>query len=331
MKRLPLFVSAIAIIAHAFSVQVAGCEGATLWKLLEAHEPDAFFSVAFSPDGKVLASGGMHAVYLWNVLSGREIGRLPIGSFCVAFSSDGKTLACLGSEDITLWDVAAQKKIGVMHLEPKPDESVSSIALSPDGKTLVSDGHEINAWSMNSRKRIATIKQWSPGSTTCVTYSPDGKTVASAENTLTTNEEAIIGLWDTTTWRRTASIKSHVHGLWTIAFSPDGKTLASCTYDGLVQLWNVASARNIAILKGHKRGFVYSVAFSPDGKTLASGSSDRTIRLWNVATHKSVAVLEGPSSLFKSVAFSPDGKTLASAGLKNGTVTLWDVRGKVSK
>jgi WD40 repeat protein len=107
-----------------------------------------------------------------------------------------------------------------------------------------------------------------------------------------------------------------------VAYSPDGTTLASAGDDRTVRLWDVASARPIRELHGHKSS-VNGVVFSPDGKTLASASRDKTVRLWEVATSKSIRTLEGHGDTVWSVAFSPDGKTLASTS-DDKTVRLWD-------
>ena len=108
-----------------------------------------------------------------------------------------------------------------------------------------------------------------------------------------------------------------------VAFSPDGKTLASGGWDKTVRLWDVATGTEKKILRGHLDS-IHSVAFSPDGKTLASGGWDKTVRLWDVATGTEKKILRGHLDSIYSVAFSPDGKTLAS-GSSDGTVGLWDV------
>jgi WD40 repeat protein len=119
-------------------------------------------------------------------------------------------------------------------------------------------------------------------------------------------------------------LKGHSAGVNSVAFSPDGKTIATGSLDNTVKLWNL-EGKEIQTLKGHSAG-VNSVAFSPDGKTIATGSLDNTVKLWNLEG-KEIQSFKGHSSRVNSVAFSPDGKTIAT-GSGDNTVKLWNLEGK---
>jgi WD40 repeat protein len=151
---------------------------------------------------------------------------------------------------------------------------------------------------------------------TSVTFSPDGKTLASA------SADKTIKLWDTTTRQLLRTLTGHSAAVWSVAFSPDGRTLASASDDKTIKLWDSASGQLLRTLTGHS-ATVYSVTFSPDGRTLASASNDKTIKLWDSASGQLLRTLTGHSSSVWSIAFSPDGKTLASASADN-TIKLWD-------
>ena len=273
----------------------------TLAKTLEGHS-SLVNSVAFSLDGRTLASlGGRDStIKLWDVATGREIATLT--GYSVAFSPDGKTLAFgSGDDTIKLWDVATGREIATL--------TGYSLVFSPDGRTLASLGgsNTIKLWDVATRREIATLTGHSFG-VNSVAFSPDGRTLASGGGDKT------IKLWDVATRREMATLTGHSDGVNSVAFSPDGRTLAAGGRDSTIKLWDVATRREIATLNG------YSPVFSPDGRTLASGSGDGTIKLWDVATRREIATLN--SSHINSVAFSPDGRALAS-GSGDGTIKIW--------
>ncbi|MFM6270296.1 MAG: WD40 repeat domain-containing protein, partial [Dolichospermum sp.] len=120
------------------------------------------------------------------------------------------------------------------------------------------------------------------------------------------------------------TLKGHSNWVWSVAYSPDGQTVASGSDDNTIKLWNVNTGNLLQTLKGHSE-LVSSVAYSPDGQTVASGSLDKTIKLWNVNTGNLLQTLEGHSNWVISVAYSPDGQTLAS-GSGDETIKIWRLK-----
>ena len=147
-----------------------------------------------------------------------------------------------------------------------------------------------------------------------VALSPDGKTLAGTIG-------KTIQLWETATGKETCTLAGHSLDVRSVAFAPNGKTLASGGFDKEIHLWNTATGKEIRTWSGHQQP-VQCVAFSPDGGALASTDDEETVRLWEVASGKLTKELRHPSEV-ESVAFSPDGKTLASVG--GLTTRLWDV------
>jgi WD40 repeat protein len=274
-------------------------------------------AVAFSPDGKTLATGSLdETIKLWDTATGSEFRTFRAGLvIAVAFSVDGKTLASGGGDkSVTLWEVSTGAKLRTF---AGHSSHVFSVAFSPDGKTLASCGADgtVKRWDISTGAELQTLAGHTT-SVSSVAFSLDGKILAGG------NDNHTIQLWDTSTGAQALTLKGHTGKVSSIAFSPDGKTLASGSDDRTVKLWNVSTGGELLTLKGHTDK-VRSVAFSPAGKYLASGSDDRTVKLWNVSTASELRTFDAFSVLFSSVVFSPDGKALASNS--DNMVKLWEV------
>ncbi|HJQ26435.1 MAG TPA: protein kinase [Blastocatellia bacterium] len=302
-----------------------GFEWFYLWRLYHNNEPmtlyqdDQVWSVALSPDGRLLASGGEdNTARIWDAVTGRELHRL-IGHeqwvFAVAFSPDGKRLATAsGDHTAKLWDVETGAEVFTL---VGHTQRVNAVVFSPDGKRLFTASHDatVKIWDSATGREIGSLKK-GLDHIVSLALSPDGRRLA-----VTYRDQ--VNLWDATTGTELASFKGHTDQINSVKFSPDGKWLVTASSDKTARLWDAASGKALAEFKGHA-SWVDCVAFSRDGKTIATSGNDRTIKLWDVASGQELGSLRGHLRPVESLVFSANGLRLVSAS-HDHTVKVWDI------
>ncbi len=301
---------------------------------------NAVTSVAFSPDGKTLASGSQDkTIEMWKLETGKRWYTLTGHSdwvTCVAFSPDGRTLASGGRDKtIHIWDLNKGKW---WYALTGHSDRVSAVAFSPNGEVLASSSRDktVQLWNLNKGRWISTLTGHAEG-VEAVAFSPGGEFLA------TGSRDQTVRLWDWQNGRSLCSLADHGDWVRSTVFSPislagqtppsppllrggvgEGLILATGSRDGTAKLWRVDAQGRGMLLRSMRdnSGDVLCVAFSPDGRVLATGSRDGTIYLWDAEGGGLLEILAGHAGEVLSVAFSTDGGSLASGG-GDRIVKIW--------
>ena len=280
--------------------------------------------MALSRDGRTIFSGG-EIVKVWDAATGRQLRILreravgkPQPDLALALSPDEKTLAVYG-KGLNLLDVVTGQTLWTA----TPQFGLESLVFSPDGKTLVGAGSEIIFWEAATGREIRRLTEISDFGK--LAFSPDGKFLVLAGNS---TKEFAIHLLDAATGQSIRKLTGHTSPITSIAFSADGRTLASGRRTNIarpdtVKLWDTSTGQMVRTLSGNSLA-VNDVAFSNDNRTLLAGAGIE-IRLWDATTGQLIRLIKDNPRQADALAISPDGLTLAS-GDRNGSIKLWDAK-----
>lgn len=309
---------------HIFAFGVFAQADRTAELVAQTGHTNFVTAIAFSPDGRFLATGGKdNTVKIWDAAAGQELKSITIGTVflrSVAFSPDGKRFAAVSDDNLKLWDVETGRVVKILSTEAK---WMDGLTFSPDGTTLAAADRNasVKIWDIGSGAVAAREPKILAGHKSFIAtlaFSPDGKTLASGGG------DAFVKLWDVAGGRERKTINtesSRENYISALAFSANGEVLASGGKDEILNVWNAASGERLKSVRA-AQGQIHQAAFSPDGRTFATAGEDKTIKLWDAVSWRLLKIISGHSDAVTSLGFSPDGKTLAAGSA--GVVKIFD-------
>jgi len=282
-------------------------------------------SVAFSPDGRLLAGCGLaNTIVMWE-LPTRKPRAIFLGHAqpveALAFSPDSRTLASAGADAVVrLWDAATYSPVPTAELR-KHSKSVNAVAFSPDGKSLATGSADatVRLWDLTAPKPLERFELKEHASPVyAVAFAPDGKTIASGSSDQT------VRLWSVGTGKPVGTLTEHVSSVNALAFTSDGSTLASGSSDQTILLWEREGEnfRKKEVLKGHAR-HVFALAFGPNDRRVVSADHGGRIIVWDVSSRSERFRWQLPRAAY-GVSFAPDGRYVA-VGTGDGTICVFRV------
>ncbi len=297
-------------------------------RVLEGHRDQVSGLVILPGDRTLVSASWDGTIRLWDLTSGKERQCLKghrLSIMGLAIDATGKKLASASLDGTArVWDLDTGKE--TLRIDVSPD-GVHAVSFSSDGKMLAVGGTDstVSLWDMKGKclhrgptKREATGEVWDYVQS--VAISRDGTRIVSG------HEDTGIRLWDAATGKMIRRVGRMTDSVWSVQFSPDGKSIASAARrNGAVHIWDADKGELVKVLKG-QNGAINKILYCHDGKRLiaAGDSFDSTIRVWDVECEKVIHRLEGHSISIEGIALSPDEKTLASTS-RDGTLRLWDL------
>ncbi len=276
--------------------------------------------LAYSPDGRFLATADDARLTLWDASNGRAVRtqRAPFPGFqSVTFSPDGKRYAAIHNRTLSIWDTQTGRQLRSIHGDIA---DFNNLCFFPDGRRILTGSWSKKAkvWDAKTGRLLQTFQN-TQSCYVVVAVSRDSRHIATANETHA-NGPDFVRIWDAQTGR-SLHVLAHVGFIYSVAFSPNGRALvASC--GRIAKVWDVQSGHELLTLRGHENQ-VSSAIFTPDGRRICTGSADGVIKIWDVATGREQFALRGKEGLDMRLACSPDGKRLLAS---NGDgAKVWDI------